>query len=76
MKKTALALATVLTLTGAAFAENPNLGTSQTQQTQTQPLPGTLDLNSTGSIHDTSAETSNKPRLGYEGSPWFITNVN
>ena len=34
--------------------------------------PVAVDMQQTKSIHDASADQQ-KPRLGYEGSPWFIT---
>lgn len=67
MKKSAIAFAALVALTGSAFAENPNVGISKDK------APISLDQTTTQSIRDTSTDASN-PRLGYEGSPWFISN--
>lgn len=71
MKKIAIALATVLSLTSIAsagtFAEA--LAAKQAQDKASITL-----IDSKQSAQD-SRSTSSQPRLGYEGSPWFITNM-
>lgn len=71
MRKSALTLAALFALTGVAFAENPNVGTGAQDKAQTS-----VDLSTTSSVHDAGSEAKPQPKLGYNDSPWFITNLN
>ncbi len=72
MKKIAIAFATVFALTGASFAGALDAAEPATKQDK---APITVDLTSTQSIRDAQSSDQQQPRLGYEGSPWFITNL-
>ncbi|UCI27826.1 DUF680 domain-containing protein [Mesorhizobium sp. B2-8-5] len=73
MKKTLLALATVLAFSGAAFA-----GASQPAKHVPAACAQTnasvkLDCTSTGSVEKADAnKTTKSPRLGIDVSPWFV----
>ncbi len=73
MKKIAIALTTVFALTGASFAGSLDAAAPTTKQ---EKAPITVDLTSTQSIRDVQPSDQQQPRLGYEGSPWFITDLN
>jgi hypothetical protein len=75
MKKTALALAALVALSGAAFA-------GETHKTATTPgaciettLKGKIDCTATGSVEkpDDSGKAATKgPRLGIDINPWIM----
>ncbi|MDX8490632.1 DUF680 domain-containing protein [Mesorhizobium sp. VK22B] len=75
MKKTILALATVLALSGVAFAganQPAKHAPAACAQTHTNV---TLDCTATGSVEkaDASKTQSTKgPRLGIDVNPWFV----
>ncbi|MDX8447127.1 DUF680 domain-containing protein [Mesorhizobium captivum] len=75
MKKTILALATVLAFSGAAFAganQPAKHAPAACAQTHTNV---TLDCTATGSVEKTDAantQTTKGPRLGMDVNPWFV----
>lgn len=70
MRKTALTIAALFALTGAALAENPNAGAPASEK-----APVALDMTKTGSVRDSGSTEAPKPRLGYDGNPWFVTDM-
>jgi hypothetical protein len=70
MKTTALALAALVALSGAAFAGESVKTHAPTTHAQTA---GNVDYSSTGSIEQ--GKTTNGPRLGVEGSPWTMPSI-
>ncbi|MGX5801787.1 DUF680 domain-containing protein [Bradyrhizobium sp. Arg314] len=72
MKKTILALATVLAFSGAAFAgAKQPVKHAPAACTQTNVV---LDCTATGSVEkaDTAKAQTKSPRLGIDVSPWFV----
>ncbi|PLP57087.1 DUF680 domain-containing protein [Mesorhizobium loti] len=70
MKTTALALATLVALSGAAFAGETVKTHAPATHVETT-VKGKVDYTSTGSIEQASGKT-NGPRLGLDGSPWTM----
>ncbi|SFO15782.1 Protein of unknown function [Mesorhizobium sp. NFR06] len=75
MKKTILALATVLAFSGAAFA-GANQPVKHTPAACAQTHTNvTLDCTATGSVEKADAsktQATKGPRLGIDVSPWFV----
>jgi hypothetical protein len=76
MKKTLLALATVLAFSGAAFA-GASQPTKQAPAACAQTSANvTLDCTATGSVGKADANktqtTAKGPRLGIDVDPWFV----
>ncbi|TKB20629.1 MAG: DUF680 domain-containing protein [Mesorhizobium sp.] len=75
MKKTILALATVLAFAGAAFAgadQQAKHGPAACAQTKANV---TLDCTATGSVEKPDAsntQATKGPRLGIDVDPWFV----
>jgi hypothetical protein len=76
MKTTALALATLVALSGAAFA-GENAKTSTAPAACTQTLKAKVDCTATGSVEKSRPADSGKadqkgPRLGIDVNPWIL----
>ncbi|MDX8501676.1 DUF680 domain-containing protein [Mesorhizobium sp. VK4C] len=75
MKKTILALATVLAFSGTAFAganQPAKHAPAACAQTHTNVM---LDCTATGSVEKADAsktQTTRGPRLGMDVNPWFV----
>ena len=78
MKKTALALATLVALSGAAFAgETANKTTTAPAACVETRLKAKVDCAATGSVEKASPAQSGKadakgPRLGIDVNPWIM----
>lgn len=72
MKTTALALAALVALSGAAFAGEAVKTHAPASQAETT-AKGKLDYASTGSIEQ--GKTGNGPRLGVDVSPWIMPSI-
>lgn len=72
MKTTALALAALVALSGAAFAGETVKTHAPATHVETT-VKGKLDYASTGSIEQDKA--SNGPRLGVDVSPWILPTI-
>lgn len=75
MKKTALALATLVALSGAALAgESHKTGAAPAICADTT-LKGKVDCTATGSVEkpaDSGKAATKSPRLGIDINPWII----
>lgn len=81
MKRTVLALATVLAATGFAMAKDVQTSKPHTPTACTQTLKGEkLDCASTGSVDRGPATTGSlnaqKPRIGIDIDPWIMPSFN
>lgn len=77
MKKTALALATLVALSGAAFADETAKTTSTPTACVETTLKAKLDCTATGSVEkayptDSGKTDANGPRLGIDVNPWIM----
>ncbi|MES0070902.1 DUF680 domain-containing protein [Mesorhizobium sp. M0058] len=71
MNKTLLALATVLALSGSAFAANNTHSTKQAATCVDTTTNAKLDCAVTGSV-EKSDVMAKSPRLGIEINPWIV----
>jgi hypothetical protein len=75
MKKTALALATLVALSGAAFAgESHKTGAAPAACAETT-LKAKIDCTATGSVEkpaDSGKADAKRPRLGIDVNPWIM----